>query len=62
MSEATVREWVKRGDLKGYRAGKLIRVARAELVQMMKQGPKTSEKEPTTGTQLFAILARNGKR
>ena len=63
VSEATVREWVKRGDLNGYRAGKLIRVAHAELIQMLRRDSsgKPVEKEPDTGTQMNRILARRRK-
>jgi excisionase family DNA binding protein len=31
VTPSTIREWVKQGKLRGYRAGRLVRVSRAEL-------------------------------
>lgn len=40
VAPATVRRWVREGKLPGHHAGRRVRVRRAELEEMLRDGPR----------------------
>lgn len=42
VNEGTIRRWVRAGKLRGYRAGRVLRVRRDELDQMLATGRRSS--------------------
>lgn len=42
VNEATIRRWVREGKIRGYRAGRVLRVRRDELDQMLETGRRVT--------------------
>ncbi len=57
VSPGTVRSWVREHHLREYRAGRVVRLRRGELVEFLASGIKP-EREPTAREQAISILAR----
>ena len=45
VNEGTIRRWVRAGKLRGYRAGRVLRVRRDELDRMLATGRRPSNDE-----------------
>ncbi len=47
VAAGTIRRWIKKGDLREHRAGRVIRVSRADLKRMLRNGsPRNNSATP----------------
>jgi excisionase family DNA binding protein len=51
VAEVTIRRWIRHGKLKAFRAGRLLRVSRADLERLLRSG-RTLDAENATPEQL----------
>lgn len=47
VATGTIRRWVKTGKLTGHKAGRVLRIDRRELEQMLREGGKASNDQLT---------------
>ena len=59
VKEATVRDWIKKGYLQEFRAGRLLRVQKTELERFLLSG--TNDKKPSTEKLANMILGKRVK-
>ena len=62
VHERTMRAWVTQGKLRRYKAGRVLRVERAELQAYLARGPGADEVPVSVDARVDAILRKSGRR
>lgn len=61
VSEGTIRRWVRDGKIRGYRAGRVLRVRRDELDQMLATGRRSTVSNDESPEEMAVRAIANRK-
>lgn len=62
VNEGTIRRWVRDGKIRGYRAGRVLRVRRDELDQMLATGRRSSANDESPEEMAVRAIANRRMR